>query len=426
MPAIPVHHTATEDSEWDGPAAMAAMPNTASVLHYCCAWEDEKGSDVKEDYKFPHARKSGGPANIPACRNGLARLESASIPDSDRAGVKAHLQAHIDDYDRQHGDDDGADDSVTTFLARRREALKASGRPTANRKWYTIQARAATPDEVDVMITGEIGWDVDSGIFARALSAPDVVNARVLHVSLNSVGGDVFDGIGMYNSLVGHGAQIIVTVTGIAASIASVIAMAGDVVIMGRGSQMMIHDAHAIQVGNAADMAKMAEILNRASDNIASFYAERAGGTAESWRAVMQEERWYLAQEAVDAGLADEVAAVPERHTQADTAITLAAKVRRTKSLWSDTQQHLAARAGDEGGPTDYAAAMSTFGAELAAEFAPPADPMAGYDLGADIRAAVAFAAATVAEPNPTPVDDSLPERQFADLADLRRSIQEG
>lgn len=430
MPAIPVHHTATEDSEWDGPAAMAAMPNTASVLHYCCAWEDEKGSDVKEDYKFPHARKQGGPANIPACRNGLARLSNSSIPDGDKAGVKAHLQAHIDDHNKAHGGengDKGADDSVTTFLARRREALKASGTPTAGRRWYTIQARAATPSEVDVLITGEIGWDVDSGMFARALSAPEIANATTLHVSLNSVGGDVFDGIGIYNSLVGHGAQIIVTVTGIAASIASVIAMAGDKVIMGRGSQMMIHDAHAIQVGNAADMIKMAEILNRASDNIASFYAERAGGTAEQWRAVMQEERWYLAQEAVDAGLADEVAAAANRVEPGDTAITLAAKVRQPAMV--------AARAtvqpvGDEGSAdksADFTTSMSTFGAELAAAFAPPPVPALDIDLLAEVRSAFSFAATTMPEPTPAPVNDALPERQYTtDLADLRRSIQEG
>lgn len=428
--AIAVHHTATEDSEWDGPAAVAAMPNTASVLKYCHAWQDGTGSDVKEDYKFPHHRKQGGPANIPACRNGLARLSNSSIPDGDKAGVKAHLQAHIDDYNRAHGGENGnksADDSVTTFLARRREALKASGTPTASRKWYSIQARAAVPDEADVMITGEIGWDVDSGMFAQALAAPEIAGASVLHVSLNSVGGDVFDGIGIYNALIGHGAQIIVTVTGIAASIASVIMCAGDKVIMGRGAQVMIHDAHAIQIGNAADMRKMADILDQASDNIASFYADRAGGTTESWRAVMRDEKWYQAQEAVDAGLADEVAPAPSRVQPGDAAITLAAKVRQSSR---PVVQQPAARAGDEGSAdksADFAASMGTFGAELAAEFAPPPLPMADIDLLSEVRSAFSFAATTMPEPTPAPVNDALPERQYTtDLADLRRSIQEG
>lgn len=327
--------------------------------------------------------------------------------------------------DRADAQDD-ASDEVSTFLARRRQALKASGTPTTARRWYTVQARAAMPDEVDVLITGEIGWDIDSGMFARALAQPEVFNASVLHVSLNSVGGDVFDGIGIYNALVGHGAQVIVTVTGIAASIASVIAMAGDIVIMGRGSQMMIHDAHALQIGNAADMTKMAEILDRASNNIATFYAERAGGTMESWRAIMQEERWYLAQEAVDAGLADEVTTAPERQATAATAITLAAKVRHVAVT---PAARLAARATDvgedaHGGLGDLSTLVADLGAGLAAEFAPPPDPMAGIDLGADIRAAVAFVATDMPEPAPTPVDDRLPPLTYDnDIADLRRLI---
>jgi ATP-dependent protease ClpP protease subunit len=117
--ALPVHHTATEDSPWDGPAAVAAMPNDDTVLKYCHAWEDseaaatphEEGDDDADDqkgnYKFPHHKTKGGPANLAACRNGLGRLPGAHIPDGDRAGVKAHLQAHLDDGGK---DGDGADD----------------------------------------------------------------------------------------------------------------------------------------------------------------------------------------------------------------------------------------------------------------------------------------------------------------------------
>jgi ATP-dependent protease ClpP protease subunit len=418
--AIGVHHTATEDSAWDGPAAVAAMPDNAATLHYCHAWEDEAGSDIKGDYKFPHHRTKGGPANIPACENGLARLSSASIPDGDRAGVKAHLQAHIDDH-KKSGADGDADDSVTQLLSRRREALKATAKAAnGGRKWYSIQARAAADNEYDIMITGEIGWDVDSGMFARALADPEMANATTLHVSLNSIGGDVFDGIGIYNALIGHGAQVVMTVTGLAASIASVIMMAGDKVVVGRGSEVMIHDAHAVQVGNAKDMAKMAEILDKASDNIASFYAERAGGDPADWRAIMRDEKWYSAQEAVDAGLADEVAPVRERVTGDASAITLAARApRRARPV---------AVAGDEGSPdkpavdglTDWLAGLTD---ELRDEFAPPPDaPVA--DLGEAIRSAVAFVATDMPEPQTTPVDDSLPGLTSDHLADIRRAVQ--
>jgi ATP-dependent protease ClpP protease subunit len=107
--ALPVHHTATVDTPWDGPGAVAAMPNDDTVLEYCHAWQDsdaasvphregdDDADDQKSNYKFPHHTGKGAPANLPACRNGLARLSGASIPDGDRAGVKAHLQAHLDD-----------------------------------------------------------------------------------------------------------------------------------------------------------------------------------------------------------------------------------------------------------------------------------------------------------------------------------------
>lgn len=116
--ALAVHHTATEDSAWDGPAAVKAMPNDDTVLEYCHAWQsdeaaatphkegDDDADDKKSNYRFPHHRTKGGPANLAACRNGLARLPGADIPDGDRAGVKAHLQAHLDDAK----DDGDADD----------------------------------------------------------------------------------------------------------------------------------------------------------------------------------------------------------------------------------------------------------------------------------------------------------------------------
>ena len=116
--AIAIHHTATVDTAWDGPAAVAAMPAEYADLHYCHAWQDATADssshtpgdgdadDKKGNFKFPHHKTKGGPANLAACRNGKARLSGADIPDGDRAGVQAHLQAHLDDG----GGDDGASD----------------------------------------------------------------------------------------------------------------------------------------------------------------------------------------------------------------------------------------------------------------------------------------------------------------------------
>lgn len=444
--AIAVHHTATEDSEWDASAAVAAMPNTPSVLKYCHAWQDGTGSDVKEDYKFPHHRKQGGPANIPACRNGLARLANSSIPESDKAGVKAHLQAHIDDHNKSNGDGRdnamGQKGSLAALLTKRTEARKnlVQGKPTA--KWYEIQARVADPSTVDIMINGEIGWDIDAGTFARAMAQPEVVGAANLNVTLNSIGGDVFDGIAIYNALVAHGGQVTVTVTGLAASIASVIAMAGHKVIMGRGAEMMIHDAHAVQVGNAADMRTMADLLDRTSDNIAGFYAERSGqGDVASWRAIMQEERWYNGEQAVAAGLADEVAAARQRSDDGMDDLFAARPAARRSAALKPAPEPITDLRRPIPVPTElvdaftlpddaqaaFADAMGGLGAELLAQYGPPAVEDTPIDgLGDAIRSAVAFEATNVSEPQAPPVDEVLPELQYDHLADIRRAVKEG
>lgn len=192
--------------------------------------------------------------------------------------------------------------------ADRQQRVHASlreGRPD----WYSIgglRNLATGGREVDVFIYDEIGY---FGITAQQF-ATEIAGLQVdtINLRLNSPGGEVFDGIAIYNVLREHRATVNVTVDGLAASIASVIAMAGDTVTMGRGSQMMIHEAHGLAIGNATVMRELADQLDRASDNIASFYAARTGGDMATWRAAMAAETWYSDTEAVAAGLADKVA----------------------------------------------------------------------------------------------------------------------
>lgn len=129
---------------------------------------------------------------------------------------------------------------------------------------------------------------------------------------INSPGGDVFDGIAILNALRSHQGTVTTIVDGLAASAASFIAQAGSKRTMARNSEMMIHDASGLCIGNASDMREMLDLLDRASDNIASVYAERSGiGDIASWREAMGKETWYSAEEAVAARLADEVEAKP-------------------------------------------------------------------------------------------------------------------
>lgn len=178
------------------------------------------------------------------------------------------------------------------------------------RSWYRI-TNAASDDEAEVMIYDEVGgW---FGCTADDLIAElRGITAPRMRVRINSPGGSVFEGIAIANALRAHPASVTVQVDSIAASIASVIAMSGDRIEMAPNSMMMIHDASGLCMGNASDMEEMAELLDLISDNIADAYAARAGGTREEWRARMRAETWYLPEDAVENGLADEAVQAPK------------------------------------------------------------------------------------------------------------------
>lgn len=185
--------------------------------------------------------------------------------------------------------------------------------------WYRIRNadghgsdRGDEPDTATVFIFDEIGGSmgVDAKTFAMDL---EQITAKNIAVRINSPGGSVFDGVAIASALLHHDAHKTVYVDGYACSIASVIAMAGDEIVMMPGAQMMIHDASAVVEGNADDMARMVQFLDRQSDNIADMYVRVGGGTREEWRALMLAETWMFADEAVEAGLADRVAEVERR-----------------------------------------------------------------------------------------------------------------
>lgn len=177
-------------------------------------------------------------------------------------------------------------------------------------KWFEISNKSGS-DVTDISIMDEIGgwFGTTAQEFIDQVSA---ITTPKITLHLNSPGGEVFDAVAIYNALRDHDAEVTVKVEALAASAASFIAQAGDKIIMSRGSTMMIHDGMAFCVGNEKDMLGTANVLDKISNNIAGLYADRAGGTPESWRALMREEVWYTAQEAVDAGLADEVASDTE------------------------------------------------------------------------------------------------------------------
>jgi ATP-dependent protease ClpP protease subunit len=148
-------------------------------------------------------------------------------------------------------------------------------------------------------------WGISAKEFTSALAELGDVSQINLHV--NSPGGECYEGIAILNALRRHPANVTAVVDGIAASAASFIACGVDEVVMGRNAEMMIHDAWGIALGPAADMRSMADQLDKISNNIASVYAAKSGGSVDTWREFMLAETWYSDAEAVAAGLADRI-----------------------------------------------------------------------------------------------------------------------
>lgn len=134
------------------------------------------------------------------------------------------------------------------------------------------------------------------------LGQVDVIN---LHV--NSPGGSVFDGVAIYNALKRHPARLEVDVDGVAASIASVITMAGDEIRIAANAMMMVHDPAGFAMGGAVEMRKTADLLDQVKTTILDTYSRRTGQPDDKLSAMMAEETWMTAADAVSMGFADVV-----------------------------------------------------------------------------------------------------------------------
>jgi ATP-dependent Clp protease protease subunit len=171
-----------------------------------------------------------------------------------------------------------------------------------------FEINMAANSEAEIWIYQEIGdyWD---GLTAKQFSEDmkgfkDVQNFTV---HLNSPGGNVFDAVAIYNLLKQHKAKVNMNIEGLAASAASVIAMAGDEINMAANSMMMVHQAWGITIGNADEMRKSADMLEKIDGTIINTYASRKNVDLDTVKKLVADETWMTAQEAVDYGLADNI-----------------------------------------------------------------------------------------------------------------------
>lgn len=172
---------------------------------------------------------------------------------------------------------------------------------------FTAKAEADT-------LTLEIYDAIGADWFGQGITASIVSDAMktagdysCLNVRLNSPGGDLFEGVAIYNLFRSCGKPVNVSVDGLAASAASLVAMAGDTITMGVGTQMMIHRAMGGAMGYADDMRKLADILDSVSASAADIYVTRTGMKKDKVMKLMDAETWMSANEALDSGFATAV-----------------------------------------------------------------------------------------------------------------------
>ena len=195
---------------------------------------------------------------------------------------------------------------MNAWIENRRRAVAREQAPRAEVVEPSIDGKVATLRLYDPIDSWGEWWGLSAKEFAAMLDdLPDDLEEIRLHI--NSPGGEVFEAVAISNQLRRHKARTVAVVDGIAASAASFLAVTADETVMAPHSELMIHDAWGVCIGNEADMVAMSATLGSLSDNIASMYANKAGGDVAAWRALMSAETWYSADEAVSAGLADRV-----------------------------------------------------------------------------------------------------------------------
>ncbi|ENL4094441.1 Clp protease ClpP [Providencia rettgeri] len=185
-------------------------------------------------------------------------------------------------------------------------------KPRALDKWNSSIRAASSANTISVLdVIGEDYWG--EGVTAKRISgALRAIGNNDVVVNINSPGGDMFEGLAIYNLLRAHSGKVTVNILGIAASAASIIAMAGDEIHMGRGAFLMIHNCWSIGVGNRHDFAKLAADLEPFDKSMADIYVARSGQSESVVSKMMDDETYIASSDAIAKGFADGLLAADE------------------------------------------------------------------------------------------------------------------
>ena len=202
-----------------------------------------------------------------------------------------------------------------------------------------------TQTSAEITIYAAIGdYGFEDSVSARSFSdklkgLPETITQ--LDIRVNSPGGDVFDGVTIYNRLKQHKANVTVYVDGMAASIASIIALAGDEVIMGEGSQLMVHKPMSGVWGNSIEMMSVVDRLDDIEEQMLSIYQRRTGMDRSELKSMLAKETWLDADEAIEFGFATRKADGTEQMRVAACNMDKAPWIKKTPSLQMKTESDL-------------------------------------------------------------------------------------
>ena len=173
-------------------------------------------------------------------------------------------------------------------------------------KWYEIKALKTPATSTEIYIYGNIGdkWDEEGVVASTLVKDIAALDVETITVRINSYGGSVTDGLAIFNALKRHPAKIRVEIEGVALSIASYIAMAGDEITIAANAQLMIHAPWGITAGNSVALRDQADVLDRYARALSSGYADCSGQPLDTCLALLSDgkDHWYSADEALDAG----------------------------------------------------------------------------------------------------------------------------
>lgn len=212
------------------------------------------------------------------------------------------------------------------------QAFDPLSRPQVAERWNeTIRAADGTNNTISILdVIGEDYWS-GGGVTAKRVAAAlrSIRPDEEVVVDINSPGGDFFEGVAIYNLLRQDDRRVRVRVLGLAASAASVIAMAGDEVEIGQAGFLMVHNAWVMAVGNRNDLREAADTIEPFDEAMAAVYASKAGVERAEAAGWMDDETWFNGERTVDVGLADSLLAADLETRDEDDAASAMKRVSR-------------------------------------------------------------------------------------------------